>query len=214
MNDTTIVNLYFTPDSIDWDLVAKDVPFLEAWKLVTDTIEKRFPKLGRYFNCHLTEKGEEFIDFGHHTAFFKLAPAKKVSAPKNTPPPEEAPDLELPALFADFGYNFESFAKLLHDTSLKGKVCRFFDDEGCAVRKIIIGSTAVPNDVLLHMIDADDIETKKDFINDVNQYGIELHLLSKILNEYGCCISPSDQIFSSLPKPQTFISTSHPTFLQ
>lgn len=94
---------------------------------------------------------------------------------------------------SDFIGGFGDFETLFHDTDLGQYIIRFYDEDGDAYYKAIVGYTNLANDILLHLVDADDIGEFEDIADSAEDYGIQFRLLSKIIGEDGFDIIPYDQ---------------------
>lgn len=158
----------------------------EAWRFMTNWLGKKFPvSYHRYYRCHVTEDGVEHIDYGSHTNFFQMRPIKnKTNKGENN---------NMKKMYNFVGM-FNSFEALMRRGGFSDLVCRFYDSEGEAIYKVIVGMTALPNDVMLHMVDAEGMDEVMDIPNAIEEFGIEFRSLSTMMGEYGFDIIPFDQL--------------------
>lgn len=103
----------------------------------------------------------------------------------------------------DFTGGFADFETLFSDTDFDEYVIRFYhndnptrpgNNDGHAFFKVVIGYTALGNDILLHMVDAEAADTWDEIYENAERYGVEFQLLSKMLGNHGFEIIPADQV--------------------
>lgn len=91
------------------------------------------------------------------------------------------------------------FSTLFHDTDFEQFVIRYFQAVGepheFASYKMVIGFTSLDNgDIMLHMVDAEGVDTFEELDSAADRHGVEFRLLSTIMQEGGFNIYPGDQL--------------------
>lgn len=186
MDENTKVNLYWGNDAEGYLLKEENVTAKEAWRQISLWRETHAPALhlnGKgIYRSHITSDGVQHIDYGSHHNFFKMEPILNKKG-----------DNKMENIF-DFCGNFDSFDELMDETEMYEKVVRFFTEDGDAVYKIIVGSTAIPGDILLHMVDAEGMTDISEIDEAIKNFGLEFQKLSTLLGTDGMEIVPFDQL--------------------
>lgn len=91
------------------------------------------------------------------------------------------------------------FATMFADNDFQNFVIRYFHDAGgeneFPYYKAVIGFTSLDNgDIMLHLVDAEGVDTFDDLERSANRTGVDFRLLSDIMKEGGFSIYPGDQL--------------------
>lgn len=104
-----------------------------------------------------------------------------------------------------FSRGHGDFETLFHDTDLEQFVICFFTAEGEPGEfpnyKMIIGYTELPDDIMLHLVDMEGVDTFVDADNEAARHGVEFRSLKGILAGGGFRITPRDQLDGVLDDP-------------
>lgn len=95
--------------------------------------------------------------------------------------------------YSDFIGGFKSFYDLTTRTFLIGKVITFWieqDGRFTSITKRVIGFTNLPNDIMLHVIDAAPTTKYNSYEEQINAEGIQFLRLSYIFGIGGMLLSP------------------------
>jgi hypothetical protein len=95
--------------------------------------------------------------------------------------------------FNDFTSGFGDFQTLFLDTDLGDYVCRFYNEDGEAIYKCIVGYTELPNDILLHIVDCENVDSYDELDEAIEKHGVSFQTLTTMLGQDGFCIIPYDQ---------------------
>lgn len=185
MDENTKVNLYWGNCDEGYSLKEENITVKEAWRQISLWREKHEPALhlnGKgIYRSHISSDGMQHIDYGSYRNFFKIEPILNKKG-----------DYRMDNIY-DFCGSFDSFDELLHETVMYERVVRFFVD-GEAVYKVIVGSTKIPNDILLHMVDAEGMTDISEIDEAIENFGLEFQKLSTLLGADGMEIVPFDQL--------------------
>lgn len=183
-------SLLFGNNKTGYKILKSNISEDDAWKEIARILGKS-GYTAPYFHMYMDENNAQHIDYGSHTNFFKIAHYNNTTEKK---------EKKMNRLFKLTG-SFASFPELFKNADLGNLICRFYDG-GYAVYKTIIGFTMLPNDIMLHMVDVEEIDETPLIEIAIERYGIEMRLLSTMMGESGLDIFASDQEEVKIKKPE------------
>ncbi len=163
---------------------------IEAGKMVYDYLQEIGFK--SYYSRHWMDGDTEVIDYGSHRNFIFYSPIPKTNE-RTTPTMSKTPICSLEG----FQECYSEFSELALFGSLLDCIIRIFDEDGCAMYKAIIGYTEIPGDILLHMADAEGVDSMEELKANIghNYGGIQFRSLNALIRDADAYfeIVPADQ---------------------
>ena len=99
-----------------------------------------------------------------------------------------------------FAHCFGDFETMFLDTDLNGWVIRSYYDEhdgdtldGTAKYHVIVGYTQLPDDILLHLASAENVNSYDELEDSIQSHGLTFERMSTFINRHGFAIYPMDQ---------------------